>query len=224
MYIAIKDKNTTYLGVSNADVIMDTNPKDMILDENLNMWRIAGRKGWYAVCGRYYVESDLLRYSKGLFDKEITYQSLLSYTIPKIKEILEARGLVKDRCWYNDLLLVSKDKAYIIDGYFCVNEVTDFAVADAREDIIRGSVEFNKDMPIRKRICEAFHSVDAMRGKRHFPALVLDIATGKKECWWSYEDALEKVQGQEGDIKKSKESGSKKVLITQAQFDEIFHG
>ena len=74
------------------------------------------------------------------------------------------------------------------------------------------------------RICEAIHSVEEMRGKSHFPAILLDVATGKKECWWSYEDALEKVQGQEGDIKKSRESSSKKGVASRSQFDERFHG
>ena len=53
--------------------------------------------------------------------------------------------------WYNDLVIVSKDKAYIIDGYFCVSEITDFSIADAREDIMRGSMEYNKELPARKR-------------------------------------------------------------------------
>jgi DNA segregation ATPase FtsK/SpoIIIE-like protein len=169
------------------------------------------------------------------------------------------------------LLIVSKNKAYIIDGYFCVNEVTDFGVADVREDIARGCVEFNKDMPTRQRICEALHSVEAMRGKKHFPAIVLDTATGKKETWWSYEDALAKTQDEwtdemhelykkalqvviseqqasmtllqrklsigynkagmliermeeENYIEEFKGGASRKVLITQAQFDERFHG
>jgi hypothetical protein len=133
--------------------------------------------------------------------------------------------LVKDRAWYNDLLIVSKNKAYTIDGYFCVNEVDDYAVADARMDIIRGSLEYTEGLPTKVRICEAIHSVEDMRGKSHFPAILLDVVTGKKECWWSYEDALKKVQnGQEGDIKKSKESGSKKGVASRSQFDERFHG
>lgn len=194
MYIAIKDKNTTYVGVSNVDSLVNMSTKDMLLDENMNVWKIVGHKGWYAVCGRSYAETDLLRYSKGLFDKEISYQSILSCTIPKMKKILEERGLVKDRCWYNELLIVSKDKAYIIDGYFCVCEMLDFSIADAREDIMRGSMEFNKELPARKRICEAIHSVEEMRGRSRFPAVILDVATRKKETWWSYEDALAKTR------------------------------
>ena len=271
MYIVVIDKNTTYLAYTNADVLVDMNPQDMILKDNAIVWKISGLKGWYAACGRFFVETDVLRYSKGLFKKEITYQSLLSHTVPKMKEILEARGLVKDRCWYNELLIASKDKAYIIDGYFCVNEVTDFNIADSREDIVRGCMEFNKDMPVRNRICEGLHSLEEMRGRNRFPAVVLDIATGKNETWWSYDDALIKIRGdwsdemdelykralqlvieeqgvsmsllqrklsigynkagmliermeEENYIEEFKGGASRKVLITQAQFDERFHG
>ena len=271
MYIVVKDKNTTYLAYTNADVLVDMNPQDMILKDNAIVWKISGLKGWYAACGRFFVETDVLRYSKGLFKKEITYQSLLSHTVPKMKEILEARGLVKDRCWYNELLIASKDKAYIIDGYFCVSEVLDFNIADSREDIVRGCMEFNRDLPAKKRICEGLHSIEEMRGSNRFPAIVLDIATGKQETWYSYEDALNKMQNdwtdemnelykkalqivideqmasmsllqrklsigynkagmliermeEENYIEEFKGGASRKVLITQAQFDKRFNG
>ena len=194
MFVAIKDNNTMYVGVSSAaDSLCDMNQQDMLLEENVMIWKIAGHKGWYVVGGRFYVEMDLLRYAKGLFDKEITYQSLLSYTVPRMKALLESRGLVKDRAWYNDLLIVSKNKAYEIDGYFCVNEVDSYAVADPRTDIMRGALEYTEGLPAKTRICEAIHSLEEMRGKNHFPAVLLDVATGKRESWWSYEDACRKV-------------------------------
>lgn len=272
MFVAIKDSKTTYVGVSNVgDSLCDMSKQDMMLEENVIIWEIAGHKGWYAVGGRFYVEMDLIRYAKGLFAKEITYQSLLGYTIPKIKDLLDLRGLVKDRAWYNDLLIVSKDKAYIIDGYFCLNEVDDYAVADARADIMRGSLEYTEDLPAKVRICEAIHSVEEMRGKSHFPALLLDVATGKREAWWSYEDALKKIANEwdesmdelykkalhliisekkvmmsllqrklsigfgkagrlmdkmeeDGYISKFDGTKPRKVLITQAQYDERFNG
>ena len=84
----------------NVDLSLTETYKD-VLDENVALWRIAGHKGWYAVGGRFYVEMDLLRYAKGLFAKEITYQSLLSHTIPRMKALLESRGLVKDRAWFH---------------------------------------------------------------------------------------------------------------------------
>lgn len=221
MLVAIKDTKTTYVGVSNVDSLSDMSQADMVLDENQLMWKIAGHKGWYMACGRFYVELDLLRYAKGLVAKEITYQSLLSYTIPRIKSLLESRGLVKDRCWYNELYFISKDKTYVIDGYFCIGEVEEFAVSNARADIVRGCLEYTKALPAKLRMREAFLSVEEMRGKRHFPAVVWDTATGKKEVWWSYEDALTKAQS---GPKKEAEKGEAKAVNTKAQWNEQSNG
>ena len=223
MIIAMKDKNTTYLAYTNADSLVNMSPEDMLLKDNSLLWKISGLKGWYAACGRFYVETDVLRYSKGLFEKEITYQSLLRHTVPKMKEILDARGLIKDRCWYNELLVVSKDKAYIIDGYFCVNEVLDFSISDAREDIARGCIEFNKGMPARKCICEALHSIEEMRSRSRFPAVVVDVATDKREVWYSYEDALEKMKGAEAPSLQAKQDTPAAIQMQQdAEWDALY--
>lgn len=194
MYIAIKENQKTYVAVTNRESLVDMSVKDMLLGENLTLWKISGRKGWYIATARFNSATDVLRYAKGLFTKEITYQSLLSHTIPKLKQLLGERRLVKDKYWYNEALIVGGKKAYVIDGYFCLREVVGFDVGDARDDIIRGCLEFNKNLPVEERICEAIHSVEEMRGKKHFPAVVFDVTAGKKEVWWSYEDALEKLQ------------------------------
>ena len=271
MYIAIKENNKMYVATTNSEYLVNMSAKDMLLDENVTLWKIAGRKGWYMATERFNTATDVLRYAKGLFAKEITYQSLLAYTIPKMKQLFAGRELIKDKYWYNEVLIVSKDAAYIIDGYFCLHEVTNFEVADARNDIIRGCLEFNKNLPAKVRICEAIHSVEEMRGKNHFPAILLDVELGKKEVWWSYEDALKKVANEwdedmdelykkalrlvinenrasisllqrklsicyykagrliekmeaEGYISQYDGVKSRKVLITQTQYDEKFNG
>ena len=193
MYIAIKEKKKMYVAVTNSEYLVNMSAKDMLLEDNLTLWKIAGRKGWYMATARCNPTTDVLRYAKGLFAKEITYQTLLAHTIPKMKQLLGERDLIKDKYWYNELLIVNKDKAYVIDGYFCLREVVDFDVCDSRADVIRGCLEFNKNLPAKVRICEAICSVEEMRGKKHFPAILLDVATGKKEAWWSYEDVLKKV-------------------------------
>ena len=194
MYITVRDSQKIYVAVTNSDYTLNMSAKDMMLDDNLNLWKIAGRKGWYMATARFNPTMDVLRYAKGLFAKEITYRSLLTHTIPKMKQLLDERGLIKDKYYYNEVLIINKDKVYAIDGYLCLREVTDFDVGDSRADIARGCLEFNKDLPAKMRICEAIHSLEEMRGRVHFPACVLDVATGKKEIWWSYAAAVEKLQ------------------------------
>lgn len=194
MFIAVKEKDTVYVGITNMESFADSSVEDMILDENLLVWKIGGHKGWYMACNRFYAEVDVLRYAKGLFAKEITYQTLVRHTLPKMKELLSERGLIKDKCWYNDMLIFNKDMVYEIDGYFCVSEIDNTVVASVRSDIVRGCMEFNADLPAKERICEGVHSLQKLRGKKHFPVILLDAATGKKEVWMSYEDAKAKIQ------------------------------
>ena len=194
MFVAIKDGKNMYVGASSADSLLDMSHRDMVLEENVALWEIPDHPGWYVAGERFYVEMDRLRYAKDLFAQEITYQSLLSYTIPKMKDLLTGYGLVKDRSWENELLIIGKDKAYGIDSYFCVAEMGEYTMAGFRADIIRGCLEFTKGMPAKARMCEAIHSVQEMRGRSNFPAVILDVTTGRKEIWWSYEDALKKVQ------------------------------
>ena len=210
MYIAIKENKKMYLAVTNSEYLVNMSAKDMLLEDNLTRWKIAGRKGWYMATARFNPTTDVLRYAKGLLAKEITYQSLLTHTIPKMKQLLGERDLVKDKYWYNEALIVNNDKAYIIDGYFCLREMTDFDVGDARADIVRGCLEFTKNLPTKVRIYEGIHSVEEMRGKAHFPAVLLDIETGKKDVWWSYEDACEKTKMQALIERKSSEAVSLK--------------
>ena len=271
MFVALKDEKTAYVAYTNVDSLLDMSKKDLLLNENVSVWKISGAKGWYAVCGRFYVEADVLQYTKGLFPKEITYQSLLQHTIPKMRQVLDARGLVKDGCWYNELLVLCKHKIYCIDAYFCLEEVTDYEISSARSDIVRGCLAWTEGMPAKERICEAVHSLEVLRGKVCFPVILYDTATGKKEVWYSYEDALSKAKvrgtvdmdalykealevvlaeravsmsllqrklsigyskaGQlmermekDNYIEEFNGGSARKVLITQAQFDERFNG
>jgi hypothetical protein len=194
MFVLFKEGNTHYVGSTNRPFLTDMSKKDMLLSENMTISKIKGRKGWYMVFGRFNVTTDLIRYTQNLFAKEITYQSLLQHTIPWMKKVLSERDLVRDKYWYNELLIVNKDKAYIIDGYFCLREAVNYDLVDARSEIARGSIEFNKDLPTKLRILEAFQSVEEMRNKSCFPATLLNVGTGKSETWYSYEDGLKKVE------------------------------
>ena len=195
MFITVKDKQSWYVAISNREACISMNPEDMLLEDNLTMCKIRGHKGWYMVWARMNPAGDYLRYTKDLFAEEINHQSLLRYTLPKMKELLNDRELVKDKYWYNELLIVSKDKAFFVDGYFCLHEVSEFDCAHARSDIVRGCLDFCVGLPAKVRIREGVQALEELRGKSQFPLVVLDTATGKKEVWYSYEDAIKKTKG-----------------------------
>lgn len=271
MLVAIKEKDKMCLGATIADDAINMSSGDMLLDENVNVWKISDLDGWYMVCSRYNPAMDLLRYNRGLFAQEITYQSIILHTIPKMKQILGERGLIRGKCWYNELLIMNKEKGFLIDSYFCLNELYDFCVEGSRVEVARGSLACTKNLSAKMRICEAFYAMESARGIRYFPVIFWDLASGKREEWYSYEDALKKMQDdwsdemdelykralrivieeqmasmsllqrklgigynkagrliermeEENYIEEFKGGSSRKVLITQAQFDKRFNG
>ncbi len=271
MLVAIKEKDKICVGATIADDAINMSSSDMLLDENVNAWEISDLDGWYMVCSRYNPAMDLLRYNRGLFAQEITYQSIILHTIPKIKQILGERGLIRGKCWYNELLIVNKEKGFLIDSYFCLNELYDFCAEGSRVEVARGSLACTKNLSAKIRICEAFQAMESARGIRYFPVMFWDLSSGKREDWYSYEDTFKKMQDDRSDemdelykkalqivideqkasmsllqrklgigfykagmliermeeenyIEEFKGGSSRKVLITQAQFDERFHG
>lgn len=193
MVVVLKDKKTSLVGISVNESLMDMSDKDLMLEDNIPLAKISGHKGWYMAFEKAMLTSDILRYTKGLFAKEITAESLIRFTVPKMKTLLDERGLVKDRNWYNSMFIASRDCVYCVDSYFCVYEIDEFEVKGTREDIARGSMEFTKDLPAKVRMCEAFQSLNSARSRRRFPVMMLEVAVGKREIWWSYEDACKKL-------------------------------
>lgn len=194
MIIALKDKEGIYVGVSARNSFIDMNPKDMLLDDNLPIWKIPGHKGWYVVCGKLMTTTDLLRYTKGLFAKEITHQSLIRHTVPMMRALLSERGLIKDKNWGNTAIVFNAERAYAIDSYLCVSEITDIETNGMQYEITRGCLEFAKGLTAKMRIREAFGAVNELRGRNVFPVVLVDGTSGKRETWWSYQDALSKAE------------------------------
>lgn len=68
--------------------------------------------------------------------EQLTEESIISYTIPKIKEYLKKndRHLIDKEgtaCWDSSIMIVYKDKAFEIASDFSVTEVEDFGVIGA---------------------------------------------------------------------------------------------
>lgn len=213
MFVAIRDKNNSYIGVSASDTLQNIGQRDLALEDNVPVWKIAGRKGWYMVCNKTLPTTDAVRYAKNLLDKQITGETLVRYTVTKIKECLEKRELVKERNWYTCAAIVRKDKIYSIDSSLLVHEEKGFCVRGEEETVVRGSLEFNRGLPARQSIREAFQTVTLARNKQYFPVTVIDTATGKREIWWSYEDALKKTKGKDNNGVNRKKSTADKMRI-----------
>lgn len=69
--------------------------------------------------------------------------SLVSYTVPELQKSLKEQGALSVDsgllCWNSEIIIVYKDKAFLIDSDFCVIEIDDFAAIGAPQDFAYGA-------------------------------------------------------------------------------------
>lgn len=100
-------------------------------------------------------DCDLLKVATELLDvnairrEELDEDSIILYTVPKIREILkkEDRYLIdknEGSCWNSHIIIVYKDKAFEIDHDFAVQEIDDFRAIGNPMYEARGAYEILK--------------------------------------------------------------------------------
>lgn len=149
MLIAIKDEGTTYIAQSIADVTAVTSKDDLILDENVPLWKVKGVKRCYAACGSPQISADILRYAPGKYDGTENADYVLTEIIPKMRKLLTRCKLVNERKSWNNVLVIAKDdKIYYVDSGFMLAEIDRFIVKGRGEEFISSGLEKEKDLPL----------------------------------------------------------------------------
>ncbi len=191
MRIIIKNQTEAYLAVSDVTKLRCQPCLDGALEDNIPFWKVVGREDVYVCATEVNHATDILRYRKDLFEKEIDCASLMLYTVPKIREILEKNDVCKE---YWDMNVIANGKIYqittrgtaieivgsvAIDASFCASEALDrYADLPAKERLLKAC------------LCEAKFDKDIF-----FPMLVFNCKTMEKEIWYSPEDAKSKIGG-----------------------------
>ena len=94
MLIAIKDKGTVYIAQNVSDAIADVVEDDLVLDENVPIWKIKGSRHCYAACRSAFMSADVLRNRQDLFGGINTAHDILTKTIPGIRAALKEKELI----------------------------------------------------------------------------------------------------------------------------------
>lgn len=181
MIIYIKENGIDYLACNNNDILSFGAYEDKVCSDNLTMWKVKNRKRVYAGCGQLNRESDILRYDDKLFDKEVTYDSLVNYTVPRMKELLGYFDcVVKDVYWRNEMLIVSDSKAFLITQNMFVCDLNDFFVIGSGDNYLMGALEVTKNLPIVERIKKIISALNEQENINLFPITLLNTKTGRK--------------------------------------------
>ena len=136
---------------------------DLLKKDNFPAWRIKGRKNTIMAAYCDSPSADILRYKKGLFDKEINEETLRSYTIDVLRKISEEYAAINIGCEIATRLVVAcGDRAYKI-AKGVVLEVCDFFVDGADSSFIEGALARYKDLD-----CDARLKKTSQIYKNHF--------------------------------------------------------
>ncbi|MDD7158447.1 MAG: hypothetical protein PUH99_05600 [Firmicutes bacterium] len=182
MLIAIKDKGTVYIAQNVSDAIADVVEDDLVLDENVPIWKIKGSRHCYAACRSAFMSADVLRNRQDLFGGINTADDILTKTIPGIRAALKEKELIdKDQYWNNMLIIVKNDEIYQIDSFFVMNGIDDFVVCGRGSDFITGGLEWEKDLPLEERIKKVVACYDRMHCDHFFPIVLLNCKTGRRK-------------------------------------------
>ena len=195
MIAILKTEDDTFVASANRDAFIDLSLSDLLLDENLGVWKLKGHKGWFVAVRKPMTSSDLLRYEDELFADEISLISLSRHTLPMMRKIFAERGILNDGTWFNNLYVFNSQVAYCVDSYFNVYEVDFIETAGKDAIVLRGSLEFTNGSKLTplERLNEAYHGLELNRQHQLYPVVALQASTGKKQIWHSYEDAKAKI-------------------------------
>ena len=181
MIIYIKENNVNYIACSESGALSFTTYEDKICPDNLAMWKVKNRKRVYAGFGKLNRVSDILRYDSHLFAKQVNYENLINYTVPRMRDILQHFNcLKKDKYWENELLVISEDKAFLITQNLFVRELGDFCAVGSNEGFFMGALEVTKNMPVAERIKDIVASINQLEDLNYFPITMINTKTGKK--------------------------------------------
>lgn len=135
------------------------------------------------------VLEDLLDYS-AIRRESLTLSSIVNHTVKVIQDKLKEQGriLVDQGQWLWDsaIVIATKDKAFMIDSDFCVQEVEDFASIGAPSEYVYGAKEY-EDMFSVKKVSKKDLTINLIKMVINltttvdYPIVLIDTETNKKE-------------------------------------------
>lgn len=182
MFVAVKKDDGFLVGCSILDDCINMDESDMVLEDNIPVWKLRGRKGVLVMCGERNFASTLLKYNKKLFNFDICDKEIYGDFVSRLKNFLRDYDLIDDEgSWNNELLVVNGDEAYVISAYFAVSKVTDYYSIGSWFRLTTGSLTESIGRNAENRIVDAFRLVEKMRNCALFPISIYDSRNGKRK-------------------------------------------
>ena len=182
MTITLKDKDSVWIAVGAAAVMVRSHNDDVIHEDNINLWRVTGVQNCImSSVSAGGIDLDKIRYQKHLgLSTPLSASNLILKVIPKLKAAFEATDMMDGKESWHTFLVAKGDKAFVIHPTFTCCEVEDFDVRGTGEDIAHGAMEYYKALPPVERIAQSFRVLEKMRRTKHFPIVMMNTMSQER--------------------------------------------
>ncbi len=193
MIFSINNQKEAYIALTTRDGVSFADVRDSMVIENLPFFEVKGRSGLYMLFNKFERSSEIFRYNNDIFADEISFQSIVNYTVPKMRELLDEEELLKKdgKEWTNAVLIVYKGKIYTINQYFEVFENEEYCVHGVVARImVCGCLSSDSELSIRQRFVETIKLLKEYEGFETFPLLLFNVKTCTYKKCWTIDDIL----------------------------------
>ena len=187
MFIAAKDKDTTYIGISLRERWTPTpiiwGPvSDLLLPDNMPIWKVAGHKGVMMASGGVGIVKDTLRYTRSLYKGDLSAETVIREVVPKIHAVSKRFDQIsKNNRYSGGYVIADAEHIFEIKTDLMVFE-SDHASSGIGE--LTDSVFMaTEGKPAVERILAAFRMVNECEHDAIFPVAIYDVRTGRRRIF-----------------------------------------
>lgn len=158
MLLVLKEKNNVYLAQTLASLPhVEMSANDLISSNNLPAWRVENNPNTIVMGSACPLLLDTLRYTQKLFKGKLTLNIVVTRILPEIKRICEELKIIDHKgklpC---SVVIAQNSNVYVIEKSGLVIDVETLHAIGWYDDVIKGSLIKNKNLPAEERLNKAF--------------------------------------------------------------------
>ncbi len=182
MFVAIKDDETTYIGVSSKEELCDMSEADYLLEDNLHIAKIAGQNAMFAASGDFLTFQVLTESGKKYMKGEVNAENIVQELVPQIVKINDDYDRYDDKGRADARYAVATPEAlYEISLNLSVMQTN--ISASVYDQLAKGVYLFTEGLPTPKRIVEVYKAIEQFARFELFPISIYDVRTGKRKIY-----------------------------------------
>ena len=192
MFLFAQDKKQSYILTSTREGLDFFDLKDYVLTENLPFFEVKDKKGVFMFFHKLTQEVEVFRYATELFAEEVTFESIVKHTIPKMMAILDDNDLLDEEntTWENTAIIVCNGKVFSITTLFEVIEETDYFTRGINHVMTLGCLASDETLPIKNRLANTIYLLQKIEAIDLFPVTLFNVKTATYKHCFNFDELL----------------------------------